>query len=441
MIILSVLLLSSCDNNNGPIASYNFIIPEPETIVGNRGSHDFWIIKLSESGTIQWKKCYGGTDSENAESIQQTTDGGYIISGHTSSNDIDVSGHKGETDFWIVKIDSEGKIQWQKALGGYYFEHRASSIQQTADGGYIVAGITHSNDGDVTGNHGEWDGWIIKLDAEGNVLWKKCIGGSRDDKAISIQQITDSGYIIAGDTYSNDGDVTGNHGDIDAWVCKLDESGSIVWLKCFGGTESEKANSIQQTTDGGYVVAGVASSDDGDVSGVTGHTDYWIVKIDNIGNIEWQKCLGSTWDDRAKSIYQTFDGGFIVVGDVMSDGDNITGYHDKLDAWIVKLDESGNLQWEKCLGGSGLDFANSVQQTTDGGFIIAGETNSNDGDLSGINKGMSDYWIIKLDTSGNIIWQKSLGGSGNDIARSIVQTTDGGYIVAGGSGSDDGDIM
>ncbi len=406
----------------------------------------------------EWQKCVGGMYSDGyssfgsnvvAPSVYPTADGGYIAAGTSYSNEFDVSGNHGNGDYWVVKFTAEGYIQWQKCFGGSG-EDVATSIQQTADGNYIIAGYTGSNDGDVTGNHAEYyyDYWIIKLDASGNIQWQKCLGGSGEDYATSIRQTADGGYIAAGVSYSNNGDVSGNHNTEfygDYWVVKLDASGNIQWQKCLGGTYDDIAASVQQTTDGGYVVAGYSGSNDGDVSGnhATSYPDYWIVKLDASGNIQWQKCLGGSGEDYATSIRQTADGGYIVAGASYSTDGDVTGLHGEYseDYWIVKLDASGNIQWQKCLGGSTSDRAFSIQPTTDGGYIVAGFTSSNDGDVSGNHKEFSaDYWIVKLDASGNIQWQKCLGGWMEDAAGSIQQTADEGYIVAGYSISNDGDV-
>ena len=414
-------------------------------ISGNHGRSDFWIVKLGGSGNIQWQKSLGGSGHDYAQSIQLTTDGGYIVAGYTASNDGDVSGYYGQGDFWIVKLDGSGNIQWQKTLGGSERD-RAESIQQTTDGGYIVAGSSRSNDGDVSGIHGNQDFWIVKLDAIGSIQWQRTLGGSASDFALSIQQTADGDYIVAGHTWSYDGDVSGNHGE-DFWIVKLDAFGSIQWLKTLGGIESEQPKSIQLTTDGGYILAGGTHSNDGDVSGNHGEglpltPDYWIVKLDGSGNIQWKKTLGGSRAEYAKSIQPTTDGGYIVAGYSQSNDGDVLGNHGEGDFWIVKLDVSGNIQWQKSLGGSDRDGAESIQQTTDGGYIVAGYTESNDGDVLGNHyHGQEDYWIVKLDGSGTIQWQKSFGGSENEGAESIQQTADGGYIVAGSARSNNGDIL
>jgi hypothetical protein len=391
-----------------------------------------------QAPAIEWQKCLGGTNADYALSIQQTADGGYIVAGWTASNNGDVSGNHGNYDAWVVKLDSAGNMQWQKCLGGTSDDY-AYSIQQTTDGGYIVAGYTASNNGDVSGNHGLYDYWVVKLDPAGTLQWQKCLGGTNDDQAYSIQQTADGGYMVAGVTASNNGDVSGNHGNYDAWVVKLDPAGNMQWQKCLGGTVAEYAYSIQQTADGGYIVAGFTESNDGDVSGNHGLYDYWVVKLDPAGTLQWQKCLGGTDYDQAYSIKQTADGGYIVAGITYSNNVDVSGNHGINDVWVVKLDTSGNIQWQKCLGGTVAEYAFSIQQTADGGYMVAGNTSSNNGDVSG-NHGLNDAWVVKLDTSGNIQWQKCRGGTNYDQAQSIQQTADGGYIVAGYTQSNNGDV-
>lgn len=263
------------------------------------------------------------------------------------------------------------------------------------------------------------------------IEWQKSFGGSGVDRAHSVRQTTDGGYIVAGFSNSNDGDVTGNHGADDYWIIKLSHTGEMEWQKSYGGSYSDIAYSIQQTSDGGYIVVGISKSDDGDVIENYGYYDVWVLKLNSTGYIEWQKCYGGSHDDVAYSIQQTIDGGYIFAGGSSSNDVDVTENQGVLDFWIVKLNSAGNMEWQKSYGGSENDFAQSIQQTADGGFIAAGRSSSNDGDVTG-NHGSDDYWIIKLNISGNMEWQKSFGGSGSDVANSIQQTTDGGYIVGRG---------
>ncbi|MDT8412112.1 MAG: T9SS type A sorting domain-containing protein [Vicingaceae bacterium] len=394
---------------------------------------------IAQAPSIEWQKSLGGSGWDRAYSIEQTTDGGYIVVGYSSSTDGDVTGNNGNSDYWVVKLDGTGTIEWQKSLGGSGGDD-ARSIQQTADGGYIVAGSSNSTDGDVTGNQGDWDYWVVKLDGSGIITWQKSLGGSGSDIAYSIQQTTDGGYIVAGRSNSTDGDVTGNHGLYDYWVVKLDSIGTITWQKSWGGSGWDEASSIQQTIDGGYVVTGSSISTNGDVTGNHGYEDYWVVKLSSTGAIVWQKSLGGTKYDVAYSIQQTTDGGYIVAGTSTSNNGDVTGNHGGADYWVVKLSSIGSIIWQKSLGGTAWEEAYSIEQTTDGGFVVVGYSDSNDGDVTG-NNGGRNYWVVKLSSTGTIYWQKALGGTnGSNLGHSIQQTTDGGYVIAGRSNSNDGDV-
>ncbi len=403
-------------------------------------------ISLNAQVLMQWQKCFGGSGDERASDIISTTDGGYAIIGSTSSNDGDVSGNHNISDsisdIWVIKIDSQANIQWQKCLGGSGYDV-ASSIIQTTDGGYAIAGGTRSNDGDVSGNHGYTDYWIVKLDSQGNIQWQKCFGGSNTDYAGSIEITDDGGYIVAGGSYSNDGEVYGSHGDLDIWVVKLDSLGNIQWQKCFGGSGKDGASDIICTTDGGYFIAGSTLSNDGDVSGNhSSNLDCWGVKLDSLGNIIWQKCLGGTNDDCAYSIIQNNDDSYIMVGWTESNDGDVNGNHANWNAdfWVVKLDQNGDLQWQKCYGGSSGEMAESVIHTNNSGYALAGYSCSIDGDVCGVHIG-SDYWVVNIDQQGNINWKKSMGGtSPQDVAMSIIQTANRNYVVAGYVWSNDGDV-
>jgi len=395
-------------------------------------------ISFSQAPQIQWQKSFGGSAQDVSHSVQQTSDGGYIVSGFSQGNDGDITGNHGSLDYWIIKLDGTGNLSWQKSFGGS-FEEQANSIQETSDGGFIIAGFSTSNDGDVSGNNGNADFWIVKIDSSGNILWQKSLGGAGGEIAYSIQQTSDGGYIAAGYSYSNDGDVSGNHGGADYWIVKLDGMGNLTWQKTLGGYYDDIATSIQQTTDGGYIVTGFSGSNDGDITDSRGGFDYWVVKLNASGGIRWQKSLGSSVVDHANAIEQTADGGYIVAGFTSGNDSDVTGNHGFSDYWVVKLSIIGVIEWQKSLGGSDDDVACSIQQTSDGQYIVAGRSKSADGDVSG-NRGSYDSWVVKLNSSGNIVWQKAMGGSSDDTAFSIQQTTDNGFIVSGGSWSTDGDV-
>jgi PKD repeat protein len=393
------------------------------------------------NSTVQliWQKCFGGSSSDEASSIIQTIDGGYLMAGNTASNDGDVTGNHGSYDFWVVKINSAGSLEWQKCLGGTKVDV-GMSVNQTADGGYLISGYPYSNDGDVVGNHGYDDAWVVKLNGTGMIEWTNSLGGSWYDWAMSGIQTSEEGYLIGGGTGSFDGNVTGNHGSYDAWVIKLNRTGSLTWQKCLGGSSFDEAYSVIQTTDGGYFVGGDSNSTDGNVTGNHGSYDAWVVKLNNAGTIDWQKSLGGTGDEGAYSVIQTIDGGYLLGGYSNSKDGDVTGNHGSYDAWIVKLTNTGSLEWQKSLGGTGNDGISSLIQTADGGYLIGGYSNSTDGDITG-NHGDYDAWMVKLNTTGSLIWQKSLGGTGNDGAESVIQIADGRYQMAGYTKSTDGDVI
>jgi hypothetical protein len=367
-----------------------------------------------------------------------------VVAGHTFSNDGDVSGNHGREDFWVVKLNpSDGSIIWQKTLGGSS-DDQAYSIIESSDGSYVVAGVMLSNDGDVSGNHGGWDFWVVKLrPSDGSIIWQRTLGGSDWDGATSIIESSDGSYVVAGYAWSNDGDVSGNHGRYDFWVVKLNSSdGSIIWQRTLGGSGFDEANSIIESSDGSYVVAGLTASNDGDVSGNHGWGDFWVVKLrPSDGSIIWQRTLGGSSYDEAYSIIESSDGSYVVAGFTDSNDGDVSGYHGSGDFWVVKLRPSdGSIIWQKTLGGSRWDEGYSITQSSDGSYVVAGLTASNDGDVSA-NHGLSDYWVVKLrPDDGSIIWQKTLGGSGEDKAYSITQSSDGSYVVAGWASSNDGDV-
>ncbi len=393
---------------------------------------------------IEWQNTIGGNYTDQLYSIQQTTDGGYILGGWSESY---ISGDKtensfGGSDYWVVKLDSKGNIQWQNTIGGNSGDG-LYSVQQTTDGGYILGGVSTSNiSGDKTENsQGYIDYWVVKLDASGNIQWQNTIGGNSDDYLTSIQQTTDGGYILGGWSNSNiSGDKTENsQGDYDYWVLKLDPTGNIQWQNTIGGSINDQLYSIQQTIDGGYILGGWSNSNiSGDKTENSQGTDYWVVKLDASGNIQWQNTIGGSFLDYLNCMQQTSDGGFILAGSSQSgiSGDKTEDSQGGSDYWVVKLDAFGNIQWQNSIGGNSDDYLTSIQQTIDGGYILGGYSNSGiSGDKTENYQGLYDYWVVKLDATGNIQWQNTIGGNSWDELISIQQTNDGGYILGGHSSS------
>ena len=400
---------------------------------GGTGGIDF-----NSAPVIEWQRSFGGSGADFAWSTQQTSDGGYIVAGASNSTNGDVTGNQGSYDYWVIRLDASGTMLWERTLGGSAHDE-ARSVQQTLDGGFVVAGWSHSSDGDVTANKGDSDFWVAKLDDSSNLIWENSFGGSGQERAYNIQQTMDGGFIIAGSTASNNGDVTGNKGMGDNWLVRLDASGNLLWQRTYGGNQWDEAWSVVETPDGGFVVAGHTWSNNGDVTGNKGAVDWWITRLDASGNLIGQRTLGGTNIEVPFSIRQTSDDGFIIAGYSLSNNGDVSGNKGGEDYWIVKLDSSWNLEWQRALGGSGQEQAFSVQQTSDGNYVVAGWSNSSNGDITD-PKGGYDYWLVKLDASGNLVWEKSLGGTGSDQATYFNQTDDGGYIISGFSSSSDGDI-
>ena len=327
---------------------------------------------LSAQPSIQWQKCYGGTGNEEPGGMIQTRDGGYIMAGQTHSSNGDVSSNHGNYDLWVVKMNAGGVIQWQKTYGGSQDEY-GGAIIESLDGGYIIAGSTNSSDGDLTGIfHGDStqsDVWVLKIDSAGIIQWQKTFGGSKTDYATSIVHGGEGEYIISAETSSNDGDVKGYHGGsgADIWLFAVSETGTIGWQKTFGGSKNDYGAIIE--IQNGYAIFGTTYSADGDVTGRLRDTssEVWLLKLNKNAEIVWQKTYGGSRDDFGNDAIQTLDHGFAIAGWSSSPNDgDISGIHQAAyygDCWIVKLDSVGALQWQKCLGGSLGDAAYSILQT------------------------------------------------------------------------------
>jgi hypothetical protein len=339
---------------------------------------------------LSWAKTFGGTGSEDAFSVRQTSDGGYIVAGTTSSYG------EGNGDVWLIKTDASGNKTWDKTFGGTGGDG-GSLVRQTSDGGYIVTGYT------ISYGAGNGDVWLIKTDESGNKTWDRTFGGTASDNGSSVQQTADGGYIITGSTQSY------GTGSSDVWLVKTDATGNKIWDKAFGGTGDDVGVSVQQTSDGGYIVAGCTPSFG------AGNNDAWLIKTDSSGNKIWDETYGGEYYDFGHSVQQTPDGGYIVTG--------YTGYYgeDSSGLWLIKTDATGNKTWDKTYGG---DEGHSIHQTTDGGYIIMASNQS-------YGAGVSDVWLVKTDASGNRTWDKTFGGTGWDLGQSVQQTADGGYILAG----------
>lgn len=405
-----------------------------------------YIISLnsySQVPTIQWQKGMAGSQQDATTETILTTDGGYISIGDAYSTDLDFATSHGNGDGWVTKYDVNGITQWSKILGGSSLDNLLS-ITQTSDGGYIVVGRTHSNDGDVSGFHthiNTTDGWVVKLNSSGVIQWQKCLGGTGSDLCRSVLATANGGCIIAGSTTSLDGDVSTNHGTgntSDYWVVNLDANGTIIWEKIYGGSAEDQTFSISKTSDGGYAVAGMAMSSDGDVtvhSGASFAFNCWIIKINATGVLQWNTSFLLSSHAAPSCIKETTNHDFIISG-----RSGMAGSLSTFDALVIKLDSAGTLQWYKTFGGSLQDDFYSVIELSNSNYLLAGTTSSSNGDITNYLGGMSDCWLMKIDATGNIIWQKTFGGSGDDGLSNVQKTNDNSYIASGFSGSIDNDV-
>jgi len=323
-------------------------------------------ICAEENIIVEWDKIFGGSENDYASSLIQTDDGGYAVAGETSSYSV------GNEDFWFIKLDSKGNKLWDKTFGGSSSDN-AKSLIQTTDGGYAVAGYTFSK------GAGYEDFWLMELNGNGNMEWDKTFGGSHWDEASSLVQTTDGGYAVAGYTFSK------GSGKEDFWIIKLNSQGNIDWDRTYGGASYDEASSLIQTDDGGYAVAGKTYSKG------AGAADFWLIKLDIKGNVEWDETFGGISYDEASSLIQTDDGGYAIAGGTSSKGEG--GY----DFWVIKLDSDGEMVWEKTFGGNNYDFASSLIQISDGSYVVAGWTRSK-------GAGKADFYVIKFsERKANII--------------------------------------
>ncbi|KUK45084.1 MAG: hypothetical protein WCY97_01345 [Methanothrix sp.] len=358
---------------------------------------------VGDSPEEMWNKTYGGTGNDLASEVHVTKDGGYVIIGVTESYGA------GDGDAWLIKTDSEGNEEWNKTFGGPVYDN-GQSVQETSDDGYVLVGRTESYGAGC-------DLWLIKTDSEGNEKWSKTFGGPGFDGGWSVQETKDGDYIITGETESY------GAGNFDLWLIKTDSSGNEIWNKTFGGPLVDWGNMVHETRDGGYIISGETESYG------AGGLDIWLIKTDLEGNEEWNRTFGGPSSDSCRSVIETRDAGYMIAGGTHSYGAGGS------DLWVVKTDSEGKEEWNRTfgepeqdmgpLGGElGNDQGLAVQQTSDGGYIIAGYTSSY-GAFPG------DLWIIKMNSESVLEWDMTSGRRGTDEGASVQETSDGEYIVAG----------
>ena len=417
-----------------------------------------FLITSSYAQKIQWEKSIGGKHADILMDAKPTPDYGFILAGSSlstkSGNKTD--GNNGDLDYYIWKMKENGDPDWQKSFGGSGSDF-LQSITLTSDAGFIIAGTSSSNKGfDKTENSkGEEDYWIIKLDASGNQEWQKTIGGSGQDKLQVIQQTTDGGYIIGGSSSSEasiktnaqqTGEKTSIHyGNLDYWVVKIDSKGTIEWQQTYGGTFVDELRSLEQTIDGGYILGGYSNSptSGNKTDDNKGIGDYWVVKIDKKGAVEWQKTIGGSQDDQLYVVHQTYDRGYILGGNSNSSSSNDKSRNNTsgTDFWVVKLDVTGKILWQETYDYGKVDILTSLIENEDHTLLLGGFAQGEIADKGKFvsvgkqktQKGTDDYIALKISESGEVLWDKIVGSDGADILKKVIETRDGGYLMAGTS--------
>jgi hypothetical protein len=344
----------------------------------------------SAAAVERWTKTYGGASDDRAWSGMQNPDGSYIAAGRTESFGA------GDKDFWFLKLNTAGDTVWARTYGTAGDE-RGSTVQPTQDGGYILAGVSLSGtDGDI---------WVIKTDAVGDTQWTRRYAGGNDQMGYMAMPTWDGGYIISGSTHAF------GAGSEDVYLIKTNSTGDTLWTRTYGGTDYEMGYA-QPTPDNGYIIWGATAS-----SGA-GSTDVSILKTDSVGNTIWMKTYGGTDRDEGSQLRLTGDGGYIVAAYTWNRGAG------QSDAWLMKLNASGDTLWTRTYGGTDYDEAYCLATTADGGYILSGQTRS-------FGAGDEDIWLIKTNGSGDTLWTRTFGGPNTEMAIGLEQTLDGGYVIVG----------
>ena len=393
---------------------------------------------------VDFVKTFGGNGNDIGNSVIATNDGGYAILGYTSSTDGDITSKTtDDADFMLLKYDSQDELQWSKLYGGSN-DDRGNQVLATSDNGFVVFGFSNSSDNDVTENNGNSDFWVSKLDASGNIQWEKSFGFSGRDYGTSLTLTSDGGFLLVGELDVTASGGQGNslaarqHAGGDFWAVKLDPNGTKEWSKFYGGTFTDTPQGVVQLNDGSYIISGFSDSSDVDITNNKGSYDFWVLKINNTGSLVWEKNFGGTEIDESYDIKKTTDGNIIIVGDTRSSDVDVSRNNGGADLWVIKITPDGDLIWQKNFGGSNFDAGRAIKNTSDGGFIICGSSRSSDRDF--INKGQNDAWVIKISASGSTEWQQFVGGTDIDILYDVVEINNGAFIAIGESTSNNEDI-
>lgn len=403
-------------------------------------------LALPASGQERWLNTYGGSGNDYGTVSIPASDGGIMIAGYCASNDGEFAGMlHGQDDIFLMRLDAQGKCILKRTYGGSNID-RCNAIAATLDGGWILTGRTRSTDGDFQGMGVRIeDAFVLKVDSNGEIVWRKVYGGSRVERGTSIVATADGGYVLLGFSLSVDGDFTGlNRGSYDVFLFKLNANGDIVSKTIIGGSGTEvTAFTLFQTSNHDWFVAGYSESNDGDFIGLNqGGLDVFVAKLDSLYNIQWMKSFGGSAEDYTISCIPLAQGVVAISGVTKSnDGDFDGMNHGGQDMFVILLDQQGSLISRKTYGGSADDLVRSGAATTDGGLVIGGASESNDGDFTGMNRGSGDMVIMKLLPDATRQWLATYGGSGDESCESVIRLADGGFYILGGSASTDGDFV
>jgi hypothetical protein len=380
----------------------DFAFEQNGDVMGHHGSHDWWVVKIDSQSNIEWAECLGGSNQDMSFSVVETSSGDFIVVGKSDSEDFDVSMSYGCSDLWVVKLDENGIVIWEKSFGGEGCETALNIIETTSEE-YIICGLSTSYENGLY----DTEAFVLLIDTNGNLIWQKLYGGSGDDIAYEIMAIAEGGFIVLSRSNSIDGDVLNNIGGMDIWLFKINVLGEIVWQRTFGGSLDEGMVNIDETDDGGFIIGAGSYSDDFDIMGNNGGTDMNLIKLNSDGIIEWSRNYGGSGFEGGSGVINT-QYGYVMA--IRSDSEDVPNNHGLADLWLVAVDEFGEIIWSQCYGGSSYDYIHSFCQV-DGGFALAGRTNSNDGDVSGSHGG-GDVWVVKLSEDVHVK---------EDVAESLIE--------------------
>ncbi len=401
--------LSIVETQDGNIAVLGFTQSNDGDVEGKTTTDsDYWLLKLDKNLNLIWQKTFGGSSDDRGQDIVATEDNGFLITGFSRSSDGDISESFGFHDFWALKLSASGDIIWEKSYG-FSGNDRGFAVTQTADGGFFLGGFLdvsasngEGNDSGKSGKsksrssrHGVGEFWGIKLNADGQTEWRRYFGGSNNDRCYDVIEAHDGNIIMLGSSESDDFDITNPRGSYDIWAVKVSLTGDLIWQKNYGGSIIEIGYGIDKTSDGNYILAGDTRSDNVDIENFRGNTDFWLIKIDENGNMIWEETYGGTDFESARDVIELQNGDLLACGSSKSSDVQVSENFGENDVWLVHTQPNGNLKNQLSIGGTKFDFAQKAVQVSDGSVFVVGSSESDDNLLTE-NKGNKDVLVIKL---------------------------------------------